>query len=89
MRFMKLFLVAAIAVFASLILIAASHRVNDELNAAADAAAFLSLNPPHIRLEKKVAAMSVEEKIGQMLMVAIPGTVESAVCAISQDCVKV
>lgn len=83
---MKLLLVAAIALFASLILIEASHRVNYELDAAAQATASLSLNPPHVRLEKKVAAMSIEEKVGQMMIIAIPGmTLASTTAAWLRD----
>lgn len=71
---MKLFFIAGIAILASLVLLSASNLASNEFEAAASAAASLSLNPPHVRLEKKIAAMSVEEKIGQMMMVAIPGT---------------
>jgi len=72
---MKLFLVAAIAGFISFVFIVMSHRVGREFDATALVTASLFINPPHVRLEKRVAAMSVEEKIGQMMMVAIPGTV--------------
>ena len=71
---MKLFFIAAIAIFASLLLLSASDLASHEFDTAASATASLFLYPAHIRLEKKVVAMSVEEKIGQMMMIAIPGT---------------
>lgn len=72
---MRLLFVTAIAAFASLVLIMTSDLASREFDAAAQAAASLLLDSPHVRLEKKVAAMSIEEKIGQMMMVAIPGTI--------------
>lgn len=73
--FMKLFFVAGIAILVSLVLLSASNLASNEFDAAALSAVSSFAEPPHVRLEKKIAAMSVEEKIGQMMMVAIPGTV--------------
>ena len=78
---MKLFFVVAIAAFASFVLITTSDLAGREFDDAATAAASLSLDPPHVRLEKRLAAMSIEEKIGQMMMVAIPGTILASTTA--------
>ena len=79
---MKLFFVVAIAAFASFVLITTSDLAGREFDATALATASLSVDPIHVRLEKKIAAMSVEEKIGQMMMVAIPGTTLASTTAV-------
>jgi len=74
---MKLFFAIILFGAAALLLLGAISRAADEFDAAASAAASSSAVLPHARIAKKIAAMPLGEKIGQMLMVAIPDAVLS------------
>lgn len=74
----KIAIIFCLAAIASLALLFEFGRTSVELATDSAATAALSVNPDTLALQRRVIAMSADEKIGQMLMVAIPDTILSS-----------